>query len=523
MKFENVPYIDFTEFPNIENYKKTLNNLKDELYQNPKKVPVIIDGKEIFTNTKPSKDPSTNETIAEISWADINHVNEALKNLDQGFSSWSNISSNERINIINKAADLMEEDRFRLAALITIEAGKPWKEADADVAEAIDFCRYYAIEMQKLSTPRKTAQVLGEHSQYFYQPRGIAVVIAPWNFPLAILCGMSVAALVTGNVVAMKPAEQTSLIAYELAKILYKAGIPNDALCFLPGDGEVVGKTLVESSKTDMICFTGSRAVGLQILKSAAEIKPTQKSIKKVIAELGGKNAIIVDEDADLDEAIKGILYSAFGFSGQKCSACSRVIAVGSAYEPLLERLSKAALDIIIGSAHDSGIYLGPVIDEETQKRLLSQIEKAKQEFKCIASGESPNQHGYFVPVHIFKDVPFNSWLWKDELFGPVLACAKVATFEDAISEAINSEYALTGGVYSRSPANIEYSIKAFKVGNLYINRGCTGAIVERHPFGGFKMSGVGSKAGGPDYLLQFLEPRTVTENTMRRGFTPDL
>jgi RHH-type proline utilization regulon transcriptional repressor/proline dehydrogenase/delta 1-pyrroline-5-carboxylate dehydrogenase len=333
---------------------------------------------------------------------------------------------------------------------------------------------------------------------------------------------MVVAALVTGNVTVLKPSEQTSLVAAEFAKILLDSGVPGKAFAFLPGRGEIIGRELVNSSKTDMICFTGSKAVGLEIISKAAIVHPGQKSIKRFIAELGGKNAIIVDEDADLDEAVKGVIYSAFGFAGQKCSACSRVIAVGDSYETFITRLCEAASDLICGDAKNPATLVGPVIDKETHKRINETIAKAEKNNRLAFRGkETPN--GYFVTPTIFRDVETTSDLWCEEIFGPVLACRKAATFEEALEVANQSQYALTGGLFSRSPKNIAVAREEFRVGNLYINRGCTGALVCRQPFGGFRMSGVGSKAGGPDYLIQFMEPRTISENTMRRGFAPNM
>jgi RHH-type proline utilization regulon transcriptional repressor/proline dehydrogenase/delta 1-pyrroline-5-carboxylate dehydrogenase len=423
--------------------------------------------------------------------------------------------------VLKTAASLMRARKNALSALIIREAGKSWREADADVAEAIDFCDYYADCMLKLAAPVLTQEVPGEENFYFYQSRGVCAVIAPWNFPFAIACGMATAALVAGNVVALKPSEQTGAIAQELALLLFEAGLPKNALAFLPGRGEVIGRHLVQHPLVDMVVFTGSKPVGLEILRETAEVRPGQRNLKKVVAELGGKNAIIVDEDADLDEAIKGILSSAFGFSGQKCSACSRVIAVGDCYEPLLRRLSDAARDVIVGAAAQPATLVGPVIDAESQARILGVIARAESEHTLAFKGKVPSDSGYFVPPSIFKDVSTESSLWREEVFGPVVACAQAPDFTTALEMANASEYALTGGVFSRSPAHLEQAKRHFKVGNLYLNRGCTGALVGRQPFGGFRMSGVGSKAGGPDYLLQFLEPRTVTENTMRRGFAP--
>jgi RHH-type proline utilization regulon transcriptional repressor/proline dehydrogenase/delta 1-pyrroline-5-carboxylate dehydrogenase len=336
---------------------------------------------------------------------------------------------------------------------------------------------------------------------------------------------MVVAALVTGNTVILKPSEQTSIVAYEFSKLVYAAGVPVDAYAFLPGRGEVIGRHLVESPKTSMIAFTGSRPVGLEIIKSAANVTPSQMGIKRVVAELGGKNAIIIDEDADFDDSIRGVLTSAFGFAGQKCSACSRVIVVGDAYEPFITRLAAATVDINVGPTAQPSSFYGPVIDEESYARITGLI-KSCSDVTLLAQGTIAAElqgKGWYVPPTIFRDVPTTHTLWRDEIFGPVVACVQARSFDHALELANDSEYALTGGVFSRNPSNIEKARTEFRVGNLYINRGITGALVCRQPFGGFKFSGIGSKAGGKDYLLQFLEPRTVTENTMRRGFTPDL
>jgi RHH-type proline utilization regulon transcriptional repressor/proline dehydrogenase/delta 1-pyrroline-5-carboxylate dehydrogenase len=336
---------------------------------------------------------------------------------------------------------------------------------------------------------------------------------------------MAVAALVAGNTVVLKPAEQSSLIAHQLAQIFLEAGVPKDAFSFVPGKGEEVGPYLVQHPLVAMIVFTGSRAVGLQIVESASRVPKGQRMIKKVVAELGGKNAIIVDEDADFDDAIRGVLSSAFGYAGQKCSACSRLIVVGSAYEPFIQRLAAATADILVGSAADPSSLLGPVVDKEAYDRIVKTIASASS-LPLLAQAKVPAelvQRGHYIAPTIFRDVPTNHPIWTDEIFGPVVACTQARDFDHAIQLATASEYALTGGVFSRHPQNIARAKEEFRVGNLYINRGITGALVERQPFGGFLMSGIGSKAGGPDYLLQFMEPRVVTENTMRRGFTPHI
>ena len=521
--FQNEPLTDFTIQENRSLFTAALSAVDTAIKSGKYISRPIINGKEIQTSDSHEVfDPSEPlVNIGSVQYANLEHVARAFQSLKSGQKDWNNKSGQDRAAIIRKAGEIMKDKKHSLSALIVREAGKPWKEADADVAEAIDFCIYYAQEMIKLSTPHKTAPVPGEDNIYFYRPRGIAVIIAPWNFPLAIACGMAAAALVAGNTTVLKPAEQTSLIAYELAKIFLEAGVPADAFAFLPGQGEIIGKAMVESPDTALICFTGSKAVGLEILKSASVLANGQTHIKKVITELGGKNCIIIDEDADLDEAIKGILYSAFGYSGQKCSACSRLIVHADIYEILLTRLAEAAADLIVGAAKDPSSYFGPVIDKESQTRILKTISDGENGLKVLAKTKVPDK-GYFVPGTIFRDLEEDHAIWKEEIFGPVLACMKADNFDHALKLANNSQYALTAGLFSRSPKNIERAYKELEAGNIYINRACTGAMVCRQPFGGYKLSGIGSKAGGPDYLIQFMEPVCVSENTMRRGFAPE-
>jgi len=519
--FKNEPLTDFTIEAERQRYLAALEAREAQIARKELAAWPIIAGVERKQATEvicPTNPSYTSQAIGKVYFAGLEDAELALHTVTAATTTWRQTPVADRAQMLKRAAQIMRDRKFQLSALITLEVGKAWKEADADVAEAIDFCDYYAEEALRLFTPHKTQDIPGEDNFYVYQPRGISIVIAPWNFPLAIACGMAVASLVTGNPTILKPAEQSSLIAYEFAKILFEAGVPSSVFQFLPGRGEVIGKYLVETPETSLICFTGSKSVGLEILKSASSLAPGQSHLKKVILELGGKNSIIVDEDADLDEAIRGILYSAFGFSGQKCSACSRLIVVGSAYDPLLERLKDAVQDLIVAQAKDPSAYLGPVVDQEAYERIKKTIAVGKAELSLLAEGMVP-AGGHFIPPTIFRDVPLSSPLWKDEIFGPVVCAAKVNSFEDALSLANKTQYALTGGLFSRHPEHIARAKTEFQVGNLYINRGCTGAMVQRQPFGGFKLSGIGSKAGGKDYLLQFVEPRTVTENTMRRGF----
>jgi RHH-type proline utilization regulon transcriptional repressor/proline dehydrogenase/delta 1-pyrroline-5-carboxylate dehydrogenase len=362
----------------------------------------------------------------------------------------------------------------------------------------------------------------GEESYYHYWPRGVAFVVAPWNFPLAILCGMTSAALVTGNTVIMKPAEQSAVCGAMLMEIFEEAGVPPGVLNYLPGKGSVMGAHLVDHKDVDLIAFTGSREVGLKIWERAGITRPGQRELKHVVCEMGGKNPVIIDSDADLDEAIVDCTYSAFGYQGQKCSALSRLVLLEENYGRVIERLLKAAASLRIGNPEEPGITVGPVIDETAYKRILNYIEIGKSEATLAYQREDVPSKGYFIPPTIFVDVKPGMRIAREEIFGPVVSVIKVRDLEEAIAVANGTDYALTAGFFSRSPANIERAKAQIEAGNLYINRSCTGAIVGRHPFGGFKMSGGGSKAGGADYLLHFLLPRVVTENVTRHGFAPE-
>jgi RHH-type proline utilization regulon transcriptional repressor/proline dehydrogenase/delta 1-pyrroline-5-carboxylate dehydrogenase len=525
--FKNEPLKDFSIEENRRGIVVALERIESTIRSGGFTATPIIGGRaittaEVSTRTDPS---DTRVVIGKTHFAQPEDAALAVNSCVAGLTAWRRRPYTERASIIRTIGLLMRERANVLTALIIREAGKTWREADADVAEAIDFCLYYAEEMLRLGKPHLTERVLGEENHYYYQPRGVVAIIAPWNFPLAIACGMTVAALVCGNTAILKPSEQTSLIAHEFAKIAYEAGLPKDAFAYLPGRGEEVGRALVESPHVSMIVFTGSRPVGLEIIRSAANVSPGQIGIKKVVAELGGKNAIIVDEDADFDDAIRGVLQSAFGFAGQKCSALSRLIIVGDAYEPFLARLAAATSDLVVGPASDPASFYGPVVDQESHTRITKLIASAS-DLMTLVQGTVPEQLrevGWYIPPTIFRDVPLSHPVFRDEIFGPVVAAVKARTFDEALTIANDCEYALTGGVFSRNPEHLNLAKSEFQVGNLYINRGITGALVCRQPFGGFKFSGVGSKAGGKDYLLQFMEPRTLTENTMRRGFTPDL
>jgi RHH-type proline utilization regulon transcriptional repressor/proline dehydrogenase/delta 1-pyrroline-5-carboxylate dehydrogenase len=446
-------------------------------------------------------------------------VEKAIDKAARYFPRWRATAASERAKFLFSAAQIMRQRRCELAAWEIFEVGKSWREADADVAEAIDYLEYYGRQMLHLALPRETQPLQSESNVYLYEPRGLAAIIAPWNFPLAILTGMSAAALVTGNCALIKPAEQSPIIAVHLLEILREAGMPMDACQLLQGDGEI-GAQLVRSPRIHLIAFTGSREVGLEILQQAYTHRAGEDHVKRVVCEMGGKNAVIVDSDADLDEAIVHIIDSAFGYQGQKCSAASRLILVEEVYERFLARLIEATKSLQIGPPEDPRNTVGPLIDAEAKARVLQYIQVGKTEASC-ALEMTAGSEGCFVGPVIFRDVDPQSRIAQEEIFGPVLAVIKAANFDAALSIANQSFFALTGGVFSRSPAHIEKARREFRVGNLYINRSITGAVVERQPFGGLKLSGIGSKAGGPDYLLQFLEPRTISENTLRHGFVP--
>ncbi|MEH2152933.1 L-glutamate gamma-semialdehyde dehydrogenase [Nostoc sp.] len=467
-----------------------------------------------------SLNPSNfSQVVGKVGLISVEQAEQAMQAAKAAFPGWKKTPAKQRADILRKAGDLMELRRAELSVWIVLEVGKPVKEADGEVSEAIDFCRYYADEIERLDEG-VNYDIPGETNRYIYQPRGIAVVISPWNFPLAIACGMTVAALVSGNCTLLKPAETSSVIAAKLTEILVDAGFPKGVFQYVPGKGSQVGAYLVNHPDTHVIAFTGSQEVGCRIYAEAATLKPGQKHMKRVIAEMGGKNAIIVDESADLDQAVVGVVQSAFGYSGQKCSAASRVIVMQPIYDAFVQRLVEATKSLNIGEAELPSTQVGPVIDANARDRIREYIAKGKAESQLALELPAPEQ-GYFIGPVIFSEVSPNAVISQEEIFGPVLAVIRVKDFPEALAVANGTNFALTGGLYSRTPSHIQQAQTEFEVGNLYINRNITGAIVGRQPFGGFKLSGVGSKAGGPDYLLQFLEPRAVTENIQRQGFAP--
>jgi RHH-type proline utilization regulon transcriptional repressor/proline dehydrogenase/delta 1-pyrroline-5-carboxylate dehydrogenase len=524
--FRNEPLTDFSVEASRRAMQEAVERIDAAIAAGPVAVPIVIDGRRVDDDEKfPRRDPSDHaRLIAEVAAATPADADRAVAVARNALPSWQAVGWERRAEILVQAAGIMRRRRFELAAIEVFEVGKPWREADADVAEAIDFCCYYAREALRLARPARV-DVPGEENTTAWLPRGVSVVIAPWNFPLAILAGMTAAALVTGNTVVMKPAEQSSLIALRLHEILLEAGVPPAAVAFLPGRGEEVGPTLVSHPDTALVAFTGSRAVGLAInaQAAAAAASPGSRLVKRVIAEMGGKNAIIVDDDADLDEAVVAVVQSAFGFQGQKCSACSRVIVLDRVHDAFVARLAEAVKSLKVGPANAPGTRMGPLVDAEARDRVRSFIEQGRRTAREVAAVDAGPlaDRGWFVGPHVFAEVDPAGPLGQEEIFGPVLAVFRVRDFKHAIELANGTPYALTAGVFSRSPAHLHQAEASLQAGNVYLNRGITGALVCRQPFGGYRMSGIGSKTGGPDYLQQFLVPRTVTENTLRRGFAP--
>ena len=519
--YQNAPLVNFVYQQNQDRMRQALEHVRTQLGQ---KYPLVINGEKVWTDkTIASINPSfPDNVVGHVAEAGIPEAERAVKAARDAFEKWSRTSFETRCRLLERAADIMHRRRYELSALEVFEVGKAWAEADGDIREAMDFCRFYAHQMRLIGQPRLTQHVLGEESYQHYWPRGVAMIIAPWNFPMAILCGMTTAALVTGNTVIMKPAEQSAVIGAMLMEIFEEAGVPPGVLNYLPGKGSVMGAHLVDHKDIDLIAFTGSREVGLRIWESAGKTREGQRELKRVICEMGGKNAVIIDADADLDEAIVDTIYSAFGYQGQKCSACSRLIILEEIYPRAMERLLNAAASLRVGNPEEPGITVGPVIDGTAYKRILEYIDIGKNESRLAFQRADVPQKGFFIPPTIFTNVSPKTRIACEEIFGPVLSVIRARDLDEALEIANGTEFALTAGFFSRSPANIERAKAEIVAGNVYVNRSCTGAVVGRHPFGGFKMSGGGTKAGGADYLLQFVVPRVVTENITRHGFAPE-
>ncbi|MBI3875915.1 MAG: proline dehydrogenase family protein, partial [Verrucomicrobia bacterium] len=521
-EFTNEPPTDFTLPAEREKIRMALKQLRASPGQ---KQPLVIANKSVATREwTPSLNPANQcEIIGHAARATVADAEAALVAARAAQPKWARTPVAERAAILERVATLMRRDKAALTVLEILESGKNWPEADADVAEAIDFCNFYAAEMRALGRLQRTQHVAGESNFQEWWPRGVGVVIAPWNFPLAILTGMASAAIVGGNAVIFKSSEQTPVIGARLMALFIEAGLPPGVANLVTGRGSEIGAHLVAHPQVDFIAFTGSMEVGLRIWETAGRTAPAQANLKKVVCEMGGKNALIVDGDADLDEAVAGTLHSAFGYQGQKCSALSRLIVLAENYDKFLARLIEAAGSMRIGPAEVPGNLIGPVIDRAAQRRILDLIEAGKTEAKLAWQGHVPDDtNACYVPPTIFTEVPPTARIFREEIFGPVLAVSRAKDFDEALALANDSAFALTGGLYSRSPVNIERAKAELVCGNLYLNRPITGAIVGRQPFGGFKMSGGGTKAGGREYLQQFLVPRVVTENCLRRGFAPN-
>jgi len=469
------------------------------------------------------RNPSlTAEVVGRVALASRREAGQAVRAAARAFPEWSARAPRERAECLLRAAEVLRRRRFELAAWEVFEEAKSWREADADVAEAIDYCEYYAREAVRLAEPWRR-DVPGESNEYFYEPLGVAVAITPWNFPLAILTGVTAAAAVAGNTVLMKPAEPSSVVAAHLMEVWREAGVPPGVIQFVPGRGEEIGEYLVRHREVALIGFTGSLAVGLRIQRLAARLAPGQRHVKRVIAEMGGKNAILIAGDADLDQALPGVLASAFGYQGQKCSACSRVIVDARLHDTFVERLVAAADSLPIGPAWDPHAAIGPLINAEACERFARYAALAAETGRVVFRGDpGPRRaEGHYVEPLIVADVAPDSPLAQEEIFGPLLSVIRADGLEEAIAIANDTQYGLTGGIYTRHPEHIRRARAACRVGNLYVNRPITGAVVGRQPFGGMRLSGIGSKAGGPDYLRQFMQPKTFCENSVRRGFAP--
>ncbi|MGE4552653.1 MAG: L-glutamate gamma-semialdehyde dehydrogenase [Desulfovibrionaceae bacterium] len=516
--FRNEPMLDPTIAEERAAFPAAIAKVRGQL---GKTYPLFIGGKEVATSQAvESVNPANpKEIIGRVSQAGKAEIDQAVAAAEAAFPAWRDTPARQRAQILCRAAAVMRRRVHEFSAWQILEVGKQWSQAFHDVGEAIDFLEYYAREMVRLDEAQRMGRAPGESNHVFYQPKGIAAVIGPWNFPLAIPTGMCAANIVCGNPVIFKPSNLSPVIGWNLVEAFREAGLPDGVFNYCPGSSREMGDYLVEHPRVAVISFTGSMEVGLHIQEHAAA-KPGDDHCKRVVAEMGGKNAIVIDDDADLDEAVAHTLYSAFGFQGQKCSACSRVIVVDGIYDQFTDRLCKAADALKIGPGEDPGNYMGPVVDASAQKNILKYIEMAAQEGEILVRRDVPGE-GYYVPLTIVGNITPEHRIAQEEVFGPVLAVMRAKDFDQAMAWANSTRFALTGGIFSRSPEHLERARKEFRVGNLYLNRNCTGAMVGRQPFGGFKMSGVGSKTGGRDYLIQFLDPRCVTENTMRRGFAP--
>ncbi|MFU2016695.1 L-glutamate gamma-semialdehyde dehydrogenase [Peribacillus butanolivorans] len=509
--YKHEPFTDFSQVANSEAYQQGLGMVKTYLGQN---YDLVIGGEKISTENKiisinPAK---KEEVIGYVSKANRDLAEKAVQAADAAFQTWRKVKPEVRADILFKAAAIVRRRKHEFSALLTKEAGKPWNEADGDTAEAIDFLEFYARQMLKLKDGIPVQSRPNENNRYDYIPLGVGIIISPWNFPFAIMAGTTVAAIVTGNTVLLKPASTTPVIAAKFVEVMEEAGLPKGVLNFVPGSGSEVGDYLIDHPRTRFVSFTGSREVGTRIYERAAKVNEGQIWLKRVIAEMGGKDTIVVDKEADLELAAQSIVNSAFGFSGQKCSACSRAVIVAEVYDQVLERALELTQELSVGDPEDGANFMGPVIDGQAYKKIMEYIEIGKQEGRLAAGGKGDDTTGYFIEPTIIADLDPYARLMQEEVFGPVVAFSKAKDFDEAIEIANNTDYGLTGAVITNNREHMEKARDDFYVGNLYFNRGCTGAIVGYQPFGGFNMSGTDSKAGGPDYLILHMQGKTTSE-----------
>lgn len=509
--YKHEPFTDFSVEENKKAYLEGLKTVESYLGQDYN---LVIGGECISTEDKiVSVNPANKEeVIGRVSKATRELAEKAMRAADETFNTWRKVKPEVRADILFRAAAIIRRRKHEFSALLTKEAGKPWNEADADTAEAIDFIEYYARQMLKLKDGMPVESRAGEYNRYSYIPLGVGVIISPWNFPFAIMAGTTIAAIVTGNTVLLKPASTTPIVAAKFVEVLEQAGLPKGVLNFVPGSGAEVGDYLVDHPRTRFISFTGSRDVGTRIYERASKVNEGQIWLKRVIAEMGGKDTIVVDKDADLELAAQSIVKSAFGFSGQKCSACSRAVIVEDVYDQVLNRAVELTKELTVGDTTDQSYFTGPVIDQAAFDKIMSYVEIGKEEGKLMAGGEGDSSKGFFIQPTIIADLDPKARLMQEEIFGPVVGFTKAKDFDHALEIANNTEYGLTGAVLTSNRDHIEQAREDFHVGNLYFNRGCTGAIVGYQPFGGFNMSGTDSKAGGPDYLLLHLQAKTTSE-----------
>jgi 1-pyrroline-5-carboxylate dehydrogenase len=509
--FVNEPYLDFSKPENAAAARGAWQKVRGEI---GKEYDLLIAGERRKSSAKlESVNPSKpNEIVGVHQKGSEQDARDAVEAAYAYFPTWSDVPAEKRADYLVRIAGVIRERKLEFDAWLVLEAGKTWAEAEADVSEAIDFCEYYARLALKLAKPEPLVQLSGERDEMMYLPLGVGVVIPPWNFPLAILVGMATAALVSGNTVVIKPSSETPTIAAKFAEAMLEAGVPPKAFSLVSGSGAAIGDTLVAHPKTRFVSFTGSREVGLHINELAAKTPKGQIWIKRVIAEMGGKDAIIVDKETDVDQAVQGVLFSAFGYQGQKCSACSRAIVDSAIYDQFLTKLKSKVEALTIGPPDQLENYMGPVISAKARDTILKYIETGKKEGRLISGGGMAAGDGYFVQPTVIADIDSKARIFQEEIFGPVLAVTKANDFDHALELANDSDYGLTGAVYTNDKAKAEKARRRFFVGNLYINRKCTGAMVGAHPFGGFNMSGTDSKAGGPDYLLQFVQAKSIAE-----------